>query len=125
MKKIIIFITVFLFGEDTKEILKLIQIFNNKSVTYQEVSNIYDPFIKSKKRASIHIPKIKYVAPQKHSIKYRLEVVFQNRVRINNNWYKNGDKLDNYIIIMKKNRVYLKNKKTMMLLNRKSMIKVN
>jgi len=126
MKKIIIFIAIFAFGNDTKEILNLINILNNKSFSYKEVKNIYNPFVKKSKtqQNKDNSNFVFFESPQKSNLKYTLEVVFQNRVRINGSWYKNYDKIDNYTIIIKNNKVYLKNRERTILLNRKTIIKV-
>jgi len=123
MKKfILLFIATLSFAIDTKEILKEINILENIDFRYKEITNIYNPFISNKKRknSSINIP---LVTESKKGV-YNLEVIFQNKVRINNNWYKNGDKLDEYIIIIRNNKVYLKNKNKLIKLNRESLIKV-
>ncbi len=122
MKKIIILIATLAFGLDTKEILKEIEILKNINFNYKEVQNIYNPFITKKQSTKYEqIPTIKAISQKSN---YNLEVIFQNKVRINNSWYKNGDKLDEYIIIIKNNKVYLKNKNKVIKLNRKSLIKV-
>lgn len=122
MKKIIILIATLAFGLDTKEILKEIEILKNINFNYKEVQNIYNPFITKKQSTKYEqIPAIKAISQKSN---YNLEVIFQNKVRINNSWYKNGDKLDEYIIIIKNNKVYLKNKNKVIKLNRKSLIKV-
>jgi len=123
MKKfILLFIATLSFAIDTKEILKEINILENIDFKYKEITNIYNPFISNKKRknSSINIP---LVTESKKGM-YNLEVIFQNKVRINNNWYKNGDKLDEYIIIIRNNKVYLKSKNKLIKLNKKSLIKV-
>ena len=125
MKKIIIFIAILAFGNDTKEILNLINILKTKSFDYKEISNIYNPFVKTTKSSNIQKKSnIILMNPTKTDLKYTLEVIFQNKVRINNSWYKNYDKIDNYTIIIRNNKVYLKNKNKTILLNRKTIIKV-
>jgi len=122
MKKIIIFIAIFAFGIDTKEILKEIQLLNNIDLKYKEINNIYNPFIaKNKQKRDISYTPL--VIKEKKT-EYNLEVIFQNKARINNNWYKNGDKLDEYIIIIKNNKVYLQKNGKIIQLNKKSLIKV-
>ena len=117
---------VFAFGaDDTKEILQMIKILENATnSTYKEVSGIYNPFVKKSKVDLIHKKRVVHSVTISDNSKYNLEIVFQNRVRINNNWYNDGDKLDNYTIIIKNNKVYLKNKNKKILLNRKSILKV-
>jgi len=122
MKKIIILIATLAFGLDTKEILKEIEILKNINFNYKEVQNIYNPFV-TKNKQKINISYMPPVIKENKS-QYNLEVIFQNKVRINNTWYKNGDKLDEYIIIIKNNKVYLKNKNKLIKLNRKTLIKV-
>ena len=122
MKKTIILISTLAFGIDTKEILKEINILKSITFQYTEVKKIYNPFIKNlKKYKNTNTPTL-IVQPKKEN--YNLEAIFQNKIRINNNWYKNGDKLDEYIIIIKNNKVYLKNGNKLIKLNKKSLIKV-
>jgi len=123
MKKTIIFIAILAFGIDTKELLKEINILKNTSFEYKEIEKIYNPFIQKNKN-NIYFTPIKTINESIKQKNYNLEVIFQNRVRINNTWYKNGDKLDEYIIIIKNNKVYLKKGKKLILLHKKSLIKV-
>ena len=122
MKKLIIFIAIFLFADDTKEILKLINILNHKSFSYIEVNNIYNPFVDKPKVQPIKM-KIKTKA-EKINTNYTLEVVFQHKVKINGNWYKNGDTIDGYKIILIGYKVFLKKHSKTILLNRKTILKV-
>jgi hypothetical protein len=122
---LIIFITfVYLFANDSKEILKMIQILKNRDFTYQEIVYIYNPFIKNRVKEKKMETKQTVTDEIEYKTSYQLEAIFQNRVRINNVWYKNGDKLDKYIIIIGKNSVYLKDKNRLIRLKRAMLIKV-
>jgi len=126
MRKIAIFFMILsLFGDDSKEILNLINILKNKKFEYSEIVTIYNPF---KKEKAVLKEKFKKLAVVETNSKierdYNLEIIFQNRVRIDNSWYKNGDKLDNYTIILKNQKVYLKDKNRTIELKRKTLIKV-
>ena len=122
---LIIFITfVYLFANDTKEILKMIKILKNKDFSYQEIVYIYNPFVKNRVKEKKMETKQRVTDEIEYKMSYQLEAIFQNRVRINNVWYKNGDKLDKYIIIIRKNSVYLKDKNRLIRLKRAMLIKV-
>jgi len=122
---LIIFITfVYLFANDSKEILKMIQILKNRDFSYQEIVYIYNPFIKNRVKEKKMETKQTVTDEIEYKTSYQLEAIFQNRVRINNVWYKNGDKLDKYIIIIGKNSVYLKDKNRLIRLKRAMLIKV-
>jgi len=118
MKKSIIFIGVFLFANDTKEILNLIKDLHKQTFSYVEVSNLYNPFTNTKTNTYQTKP-IKIIQPKITNIKYKLEAIFQQKVKINGNWYKNHDKLDEYTIIISQNKVYLKNNKNIIDLTKK------
>ena len=122
---LIIFITfVYLFANDTKEILKMIKILKNRDFSYQEIVYIYNPFVKNRVKEKKMETKQTVTDEIEYKTSYQLEAIFQNRVRINNVWYKNGDKLDKYIIIIGKNSVYLKDKNRLIRLKRAMLIKV-
>jgi len=122
---LIIFITfVYLFANDSKEILKMIQILKNRDFSYQEIVYIYNPFIKNRVKEKKMETKQTVTDEIEYKTTYQLEAIFQNKVKINNVWYKNGDKLDKYIIIIGKNSVYLKDKNRLIRLKRAMLIKV-
>jgi len=122
-KFILLLITTLCLANETKEILELINILKQQKVEYKPITNIYDPFCTVKNNnktttATIYRPLIK----QKTS--YNLEIIFQNRVRINGKWYKNNDKIGKYILIIKNNKVFLKYGNKLKQLKRKTIIKV-
>jgi hypothetical protein len=124
MKKLIIFIGLSVFANETKEILEMIDILNKKSFSYNEIISIYNPFVK---KGNKKLKTKLVIAPTipENSNNFNLEVLFQNRVRINNSWYKNGDKLDRYTIIIKNKKVYLKDgNKLIDLQRKKTLLKV-
>jgi len=122
---LIIFITfVYLFANDTKEILKMIKILKNRDFSYQEIVYIYNPFVKNRVKEKKMETKQTVTDLIEYKTTYQLEAIFQNKVKINNVWYKNGDKLDKYIIIIRKNAVYLKDKDRVIRLKRAMLIKV-
>jgi hypothetical protein len=120
MKKIIIlcFGLLFVFADETNQITNLIKQINKKQFEYKEITTIYDPFVSVKKiNGKLHLPK----ATSKQIKKvYRLEVIFQNKAKINGKWYKNNDKIGKYKIIIQKNQVYLKSKNKQFLLASKT-----
>jgi len=121
----ILLITISCFAGEVREILSLINKVKHQDFSYKEVSNLYNPFKKRKKLPKIvRKPTNFVVADTDLKNDYQLEVKFQNRVRINNVWYKNGDKIDNYTIHMKKGRVFLINRNRVIELKRKTILKV-
>jgi len=121
MKKVIIFLAIFAFGNETEEILKMMDILKHQNFKYTPITKIYNPFTKTQviKKHKINIT----IAPIK-THNYKLEVVFQNKAKINGNWYKNGDKIDSYTVVIKDTQVYLINKNKTIKLNQKTLIKV-
>lgn len=128
MKKLIILIAVVCFANDIKEILEMINLLHTQKYEYKPITHLYNPFVDKKiKNKIVNNTKFQYNIHNNTNIKktYNLEIVFQNKVRINNKWYKNNDKLDNYRVIMKNDKVYLKNKKKIIELKRTTLLKVN
>jgi len=144
MKKLlylIVILIVFLFGEennssapipeniDIKQLLKLIHLLENRK-SINRMGNIkldYNPFqMKKKKKKVSEIvlpPSITNVTLNSEK-NYNVEVVFQNKAKIDNIWYKNGDKLGKYTIIIKIGKVYLQKGEQMIKLERKRVLKV-
>jgi hypothetical protein len=144
MKKLlylIVILIVFLFGEennssapipeniDIKQLLKLIHLLENRK-SINRMGNIkldYNPFqMKKKKKKVSEIvlpPSITNVTLNSEK-NYNVEVVFQNKAKIDNIWYKNGDKLGKYTIIIKNGKVYLQKGEQMIKLERKRVLKV-
>jgi len=123
MKKfILLLIATLSLASDTKEILELINILKQQKIEYKPIKNLYDPFCKvitiKKNNVIIYNP----MPNRKKS--YHLEIIFQNKVRINGKWYKNNDKIDKYIIVLKNDKVYLKYKNKLKQLKRETIIKV-
>jgi hypothetical protein len=144
MKKLFYLLAIlilFLFGEennssaplseniDIKQLLKLIHILENKE-TINKVGNIkldYNPFqIKKKKKkvSEIVLPTDITNVTLNSEKNYNVEVVFQNKAKIDNIWYKNGDKLGKYTIIINNGKVYLQKGEQMIKLERKRVLKV-
>jgi len=130
MKKIfLIFILVYAYANDVQEILSMSKLLKNHNLEYQTVRKVYDPFTKKKPnikpiiiRPVYHKKKIKPIIKKT----YHLEVVFLDKVRINSQWYKNYDRIDDYTVIIKNNGVFLVNKKkTIHLQNKNSLLKVS
>jgi hypothetical protein len=124
MKKLILFIAIICFANDTKEVLELIKILQHQKITYKPITNIYNPFYNPKiiKQAknNFFIP----ISTKTEKTKYNLEIIFQNKARINGKWYKNGDKLNKYKVVITNNKVFLKHKNKIIYLNRKTILKV-
>jgi len=122
MKKLIIFISVLCFANDTKEILDLLNILKHQHSVYKPIQNLYNPFktkqLKTDKKATFIIKK------EKPKPKYILEVVFQNKARIDGKWYKNNDNLDKYKVIIRNNKVFLQSNSKIIYLKRKTILKV-
>jgi len=119
MKKIIIVLISTCLFADVKETIKLMHILDNFDFSYKPITTLYNPF-RTKVITSL---------PSKNSMNnsfqtYKLEVVFQNRVRINGNWYNIGDKIDDFIIKKDGNKICLKNSKQKIILTPNSLIKV-
>jgi len=109
MKKIVflVFITIFLYSsQDTDEIIKLVKILSVKS-KYQPIQ-VYNPFLQYSKKEYKKIALGNYFKQQKIKQSYKLKAIFGNRVKINDNWYNIGDKIDGYTIVRYKNNIYLK-----------------
>ena len=121
MKKIIIFITTFLFAQDIQELLKMAKMLK-KDTEYKQINNLYNPF-SYKKVSKMDIIKVKKTTKQ-NNINYNLQAIFQNKAKINNVWYKNGDKLDKYIVVIKGFDVFLKYKNHIEKLTKQTYIKV-
>jgi hypothetical protein len=145
MKKLFYLLAIFilvLFGEenntsspfqeniDIKTLLELIHVLENKKTYNKKIENIkldYNPFKikKSKKRISeIVLPTATKTVTLNSEKNYNVEVIFQNRAKIDNIWYKNGDKLGKYTIIIKNGKVYLQKGEQMIKLERKRVLKV-
>jgi len=106
MKKLFILLTLILslYANDTKEILFLLKNLQKIQYNYKPVNSLYNKQNK----------KIKYFFNNKKvkkiQIKYVLEVIFNNKVKINGRWYKNGERIDNYRVVVVDNNVFLRNK---------------
>jgi len=125
MKKLILFIAILCYANETKEILKMIDLLQTQKISYKPIKKLYNPFINEEKQKIIsNNIDFGYFIPKKEKKVYDLEIVFQNKVRINGKWYKNNDKIDQYKIIIKDESVYLKNKKKLIKLKRKRLLKV-
>jgi len=126
MKKLIILMgaLMYLYSNDTKDILRMMDSLNKINFQYKEVQTIYNPFVKKTNNNIVTKTKIKTTKTTKVNTSYNLEVIFQNKARINNKWYKNNDKLDKYIIIIKNQKVYLKSKNSLIQIKRKTLIRV-
>lgn len=84
-------------------------------LTQKEIENITNPFFKSEQASSSSqaSPDSNQTVP-----KYRLYAIFNNKVKINNVWYKLNDKIDQYDIYkIKKSSVVLKNQAELLELN--------
>ncbi|RAZ50026.1 hypothetical protein [Campylobacter hyointestinalis] len=84
-------------------------------LTQKEIENITNPFFKSEQaNSSLQAsPDSNQTAPR-----YRLYAIFNNKVKINNLWYKLNDKIDQYDIYkIKKSSVVLKNQEELLELN--------
>jgi len=129
MKKLIlIFISIYLYGNDVQDILNMSKLLKNYNNKYQTIQTVYDPFAKEKPKIKPIIIRPIYHKITKPIIKktYHLEIVFLDKVRINGQWYKNNARIDDYRVIIKGNNVYLVNKhKTIKLTNKKSLLKVS
>jgi hypothetical protein len=126
MKKLLIFVFILsLYANDTKEILQLIEIIKHKTPSYREINDIYNPFeenhhkTKSTNKISKSNDKV-----YKSNETYNLQVIFDNKLKINNQWYKIGDKIDNYKIVKKNDKFMLINNKKVILLSNPTIIKV-
>jgi hypothetical protein len=123
MKKLLVLLAITLYGYDIKEELKLIKILQNYNTAYIPIKSLYNPFNpKNKIKTKPKQKKIIVIPQTQHN--YILQAIFQNKAKINNIWYKNGDKIDKYTIIIKNNKVFLKNKNKLLLINRKPQLKV-
>jgi len=123
MKKLVIFLFITLWANETEDILKLIDKIENYKFHYTYIKKLYDPF--GYKRKILHH---KVTITKKKVIKnnsYNLQIVFQNRVKINNKWYNIGDKIGNYTIVKKNGQIMLVNKYSIIKLSQPSLIKVN
>ena len=105
------------------DIINMIKILQNTKKTYHPIQTLYNPFITTKKAIINPIIKVQ-TPPKQNKINYNIQVIFQNKVKINNIWYKNGDKLDKYTIIIKNSNVFLKDKNHIQKLSRQIYIKV-
>ena len=125
MKKLILLIGVLAFANDTKEILKMINILQAQHSIYKPIKNLYNPFYSQKNNIkATNTINFNYNLPTNTKKTYNLEIIFQNKVRINNKWYKNNDKIDNYKVFIKNEEVYLINKNKTIHLKRKTFLKV-
>ena len=131
MKTITLLLTIFstIYANDIQDILKMTKLLKTYNITYKPIKNLYNPFvvqhkIQTVKKHPILIKKISVLKPKKT---YHLEVIFSNKVRINGQWYKNYDKIDDYVVIIKNNKVFLKHKNHTILLQNKhnSLLKVS
>jgi len=125
MKKLILLIGILAFANDTKEILKMINILQAQQSIYKPITNLYNPFNLQKNNIkATNTTNFNYNLPTNTKKTYNLEIIFQNKVRINNKWYKNNDKIDNYKVFIKNEEVYLINKNKTIHLKRKTFLKV-
>jgi hypothetical protein len=123
MKKFIIFLFVAIWANETQDVLNLINMINKYKFEYKYINNLYDPF--GYKRNVLH-HKIVVLQKKKHRKKiYKLEVVFQNMVKINNKWYNIGSNIDGYKIIKKDREIFLINRYRKIKLSTPNIIKVN
>jgi len=116
MKKLVVLlIMINLYASDTKEILFLLKDLQKIQYNYKPINKLFNNTKKPKKE----IYKLKDTKPKKTQTKYVLEVIFNNKVKINGKWYKNGDAIDNYKILVVDNNVFLINKHKTISLNPK------
>jgi len=123
MKKIVflVFITIFLYSsQETDEIIKLVKILSVKS-KYQLIQ-VYNPFLQHSKKEYKKIVLGNYFKQQKVKQSYKLKAIFGNRVKINDNWYNIGDKIDGYTIVRYKNSIYLKDGNNVINLTKNNLI---
>ena len=123
MKKLlIILVALNLYANDTKEILFLLKKLQKIQYNYKPIISLYN----IKKIEQIHKPVInlKHKNVKKVNKTYILEVIFNNKVKINGKWYKNDDIIDGYKIVIMGNNVFLKNKyKTIILKHKLKVLK--
>ena len=106
MKKLIILLFIgSLYANETKEILFLLKNLQKIHYNYTPINSLYKSH---KQKKEIYKPII--IKATKISKTYILEVIFNNKVKINQKWYKNGDIIDNYKVVITNNNVFLKNK---------------
>jgi hypothetical protein len=124
MKRLIIFLFVILWANETQDILKLINMINKYHFKYKNIPHLYDPFGYKKKILHHKIVVLHKMRKRRKKI-YKLEAIFQNMVKINNKWYNINSKIDGYKIVKKGGMILLINKYKIIRLSTPNIIKVN
>ena len=130
MKKLLLLFLISFLNADVAGLISSIENLKHKTAQKSEVNSIYNPFLNysksNKNRKPIFTKTPKNISNTSNSM-LRLEVIFNNRAKIDSNWYKKGDKIGK-IVVWKilPERVVLKkgNKKITLSIKSKNILKV-
>lgn len=120
MKKLLLLFVISFLNADVSELIKSIDdVKNHNNIYNSKIGNLYNPFKNNDNNKSLK----SIVKVHKHmkAKNLELEVIFNNKAKIDSAWYKKGDKIGKMLIYkILPEKVFLKNNKKIKVLYIKS-----